>query len=111
MSYHNGSVWPHDNAIVITGLARYGMADSAVPVVRGLYNAATHDEFQRLPELFCGMPRGHGIHPVLYPVSCSQQARATGTILMLLQSMLGIFPEPHLSTLHIKNPVLPRFSG
>jgi glycogen debranching enzyme len=109
MSYHNGSVWPHDNAIVITGLARYGMAESAVPVVRGLYDAATHDEFQRLPELFCGMSRGHGIHPVLYPVSCSPQAWATGTIFMLLQSMLGIHPEAHLGTLHIKNPVLPDF--
>jgi glycogen debranching enzyme len=109
MSYHNGSVWPHDNAITIMGLARYRLAAPALPVVRGLYDAAVHDEFLRLPELFCGMPRGHGNHPVLYPVSCSPQAWASGAFFMLLQAMLGIQPEAHLRTLHIRNPVLPDF--
>jgi glycogen debranching enzyme len=109
MSYHNGSIWPHDNAITIMGLARYRLAAPALPVVRGLYDAAVHDEFLRLPELFCGMPRGHGNHPVLYPVSCSPQAWASGAFFMLLQAMLGIQPEAHLRTLQIRNPVLPDF--
>jgi glycogen debranching enzyme len=109
MSYHNGSIWPHDNAIVVMGLARYGLATAGQPVVRGIYDAAIHDEFQRLPELFCGMQRGRGKHPVLYPVSCSPQAWASGTFFMLLQSMLGIQPEAHRHALHIRNPMLPDF--
>lgn len=109
MSYHNGSIWPHDNGIAIMGFARYGMAKSAAPIVCGLYEAASHDEFQRLPELFCGMPRAQGKHPILYPVSCSPQAWASGAFFMILQSMLGIEPEAHRGTLHIRNPVLPDF--
>ncbi len=109
MSYHNGSIWPHDNAIVVMGLARYGLATASQPVVRGIYDAAIHNEFQRLPELFCGMQRGRGNHPVLYPVSCSPQAWASGTLFMLLQSMLGIQAEAHRRALHIINPVLPDF--
>lgn len=109
MSYHNGSIWPHDNGLAIMGLARYGMAREALPIVSGLYDAAIHDEFQRLPELFCGMPRTKGKHPILYPVSCSPQAWASGAFFMILQSMLGIQPEAHLGTLHIRNPVLPDF--
>ena len=109
MSYHNGSIWPHDNTISIMGLARYGMAKSALSVVSGLYDAAIYDEFQRLPELFCGMPRGKGNHPILYPVRCSPQAWASGAFFMILQHMLGIQPEAHRCTLHIRNPVLPDF--
>jgi glycogen debranching enzyme len=109
MSYHNGSIWPHDNAIVIMGLARYGLAGSALGVVDGLYHAAMHDEFQRLPELFCGMPRGKGNHPIRYPVSCSPQAWASGAIFMILQAMLGIQAEAQIPVLHIRNPVLPDF--
>ncbi|MEX2579534.1 MAG: glycogen debranching N-terminal domain-containing protein [Verrucomicrobiales bacterium] len=109
MSYHNGSVWPHDNAIIVMGLSRYQRASDAVPVVRGLHDAAVHDEFQRLPELFCGMPRDDGRHPVFYPVSCSPQAWASGSFFMLLQGMLGIQPEAQAGILHVRNPVLPDF--
>jgi len=109
MSYHNGSIWPHDNAIVVMGLARYRQAAAALSVVRGLYQAASHDEFQRLPELFCGTTRSHGNHPVLYPVSCSPQAWASGAIFMLLQSYLGIQPDAHRGILRISDPVLPDF--
>jgi glycogen debranching enzyme len=109
MSYHNGSVWPHDNALIIQGLARYGLTDSALPVIKGLHDVAVHSEFGRLPELFCGMGRAVGMHPVWYPVSCSPQAWASGTFFMILQSMLGIQPEAHRSVLHIRNPKLPRF--
>jgi len=109
MSYHNGSIWPHDNAIIIMGLARYRHAASALSVVRGLYHAASHDEFQRLPELFCGTALGHGKHPVLYPVSCSPQAWASGAFFMVLQSFLGIQPEAHRGILRVSDPVLPDF--
>jgi glycogen debranching enzyme len=109
MSYHNGSIWPHDNAIVVLGLALYGRARQAMPLVRALHEAAVRAEFQRLPELFCGMPRQRGVRPVPYPVSCSPQAWASGAFFMLLQAMLGIFPEAPAGVLHIRNPVLPDF--
>jgi glycogen debranching enzyme len=109
MSYHNGSVWPHDNALIVMGLARYGLAKSALPVVRGLYEAAAFDEFRRLPELFCGMTRGHGTHPVWYPVSCSPQAWASGAFFLLLQAVLGIRPEAPRGVLHIHDPQIPDF--
>ncbi len=64
MSYHNGSIWSHDNALVVMGLSRYRLAHLVLPVVRGLYDASIYGEFQRLPELFCGMARRNGKHPV-----------------------------------------------
>jgi glycogen debranching enzyme len=109
MSYHNGSVWPHDNAIIVMGLSRYGLASETLPVLRGLYDAAASDEFHRLPELFCGMSRTSGAHPVWYPVSCCPQAWASGAFFMLLQAVLGLRPEAPAGVLHIKNPVLPEF--
>ncbi|HEY7481446.1 MAG TPA: glycogen debranching N-terminal domain-containing protein [Gemmatimonadales bacterium] len=109
MSYHNGSVWPHDNAIVVLGMALYGHARSALPVVRALYDAGIHADFQRLPELYCGMPRSTGYHPVSYPVSCSPQAWASGSLFMLLQAMLGIYAEAPARVLHVRDPVLPDF--
>jgi glycogen debranching enzyme len=109
MSYHNGSVWPHDNAIVVMGMARYGLAPAALPVLRGLHDAAAYDDFQRLPELFCGMARTPGMHPVWYPVSCSPQAWASGAFFMMLQAVLGIQADAPGGVLHIKNPVLPNF--
>jgi glycogen debranching enzyme len=109
MSYHNGSVWPHDNAILVLGMALYGHARGALPVVRALYEAGIHAEFQRLPELYCGMARGRGHRPVAYPVSCSPQAWASGSLFMLLQALLGIYPEAPARVLHIRDPVLPDF--
>ncbi|HEX5385291.1 MAG TPA: glycogen debranching N-terminal domain-containing protein [Gemmatimonadales bacterium] len=109
MSYHDGSVWPHDNAIVVLGMALYGRARQALPVVRGLHEAAVRAEFQRLPELFCGMTRQRGVRPVRYPVSCSPQGWASGAFFMLLQALLGVFPEAPAGLLHIRNPVLPDF--
>jgi hypothetical protein len=70
MSYHNGSIWPHDNAILVLGMALHGHARAALPIVRALYEAGVHSEFQRLPELYCGMPRRGGRQ---LPVSCSPQ--------------------------------------
>jgi glycogen debranching enzyme len=109
MSYHNGSVWPHDNALVVLGMALHGHARKALPVVRALYEAGARTESQRLPELFCGMTRGAGSHPVSYPVSCSPQAWASGALFMLVQALLGIYPDAHARVLHVRDPVLPDF--
>lgn len=109
MSYHNGSVWPHDNAIIVMGCSRYGFASSVLPVLRGLNEAATYDEFHRLPELFCGMQHVAGMHPVWYPVSCCPQAWASGAFFMLLQGVLGLTADAPAGILHIKNPALPEF--
>jgi glycogen debranching enzyme len=109
MSYHNGSVWPHDNAMIVMGCSRYGFASNVLPVLSGLNEASTFDEFHRLPELFCGMQRIPGMHPVWYPVSCCPQAWASGAFFMLLQGVLGLSPDAPASILHIKNPALPEF--
>lgn len=109
MSYHNGSVWPHDNAIIAMGCSRYGFAANVLPVLSGLNEAATFDEFHRLPELFCGMHRIAGMHPVWYPVSCCPQAWASGAFFMLLQGVLGLVADAPAGILHIKNPALPEF--
>jgi glycogen debranching enzyme len=111
MSYHNGSVWPHDNALVVLGMALQGHARAALPVMRALSEAGTSSEVQRLPELFCGMSRGTRAHPVGYPVSCSPQAWASGALFMLLQALLGIYPEAPAKVLHVRDPVLPDFLG
>lgn len=109
MSYHNGSIWPHDNALVVLGLSLYGHAHRALPVLTALHEAAIHMRAHRLPELFCGMQRSGGLRPVLYPVSCSPQAWASGAFFMLLQGVLGIFPDAGQRLLHIRDPRLPGF--
>jgi glycogen debranching enzyme len=109
MSYHDGSVWPHDNAIVALGLALYGHTRAALPVLTALHETAPHMPSHRLPELFCGMQRAHGMRPVLYPVSCSPQAWASGSLFMLLQAVLGILPDAPAGVLHVRAPLLPRF--
>ena len=111
MSYHNGSIWPHDNAILVLGMALHGHARAALPIVRALFEAGVHSEFQRLPELYCGMTRQTGSRPVDYPVSCSPQAWASGSLYMLLQALLGIYPEAQSRILHVRDPVLPDFLG
>ncbi len=94
MSYHNGSIWPHDNAILIAGLRRYGLRDAAVAVATQLYEAGLQFPFYRLPELYCGFAReqGSGVGPAEYPVSCSPQAWAAGAPFLLTQSLLGLEP-------------------
>jgi glycogen debranching enzyme len=109
MSYHNGSVWPHDNSLITMGLANYGFSRASLPLIRGMYDAAIHADSQRLPELFCGMPRTQAPHPVWYPVSCSPQAWASGAMFLFLHAVLGIRAEAPARILHVKNPVLPDF--
>jgi glycogen debranching enzyme len=109
MSYHDGSIWPHDNAILVLGMALNGHARAALPIVHALYEAGVHTDFQRLPELYCGMSRQRATRPVNYPVSCSPQAWASGSLFMLLQAMLGIYAEAPAHILHIRDPILPDF--
>src|SRR5262249_43166002 len=90
MSYHNGSVWPHDNAIIAAGFTRYGFRDEAARIFEGLFQASTFIDLRRLPELFCGFPKRRGSGPTFYPVACSPQAWAAGTPLSLIRSCLGI---------------------
>ena len=107
MSYHNGSVWPHDNAIIASGLARYGFKEQAIRILSGLFNASLFFDLHRLPELFCGFRRRPGESPTLYPVSCAPQAWASGAVLMLLQACLGLQVRAAGKTLVFANPILP----
>jgi glycogen debranching enzyme len=107
MSYHNGSVWPHDNAIIAAGMARYGLSDHAAPIVDALYEAALDAEL-RLPELFGGQARS-GPSFARYPIACSPQAWAAGVFLMLLSATLGVVPDAARRRLRIRNPSLPSF--
>lgn len=109
MSYHNGSIWPHDNALVVLGLAQYGMGRRAHPVLSALQETAAQVDFQRLPELYCGIQRAMGNRPVLYPVSCSPQAWASGALFLMLQAVLGIVADAPVGLLHIRDPILPEF--
>jgi glycogen debranching enzyme len=90
MSYHNGSVWPHDNALIAYGLAKYGQSNDALAILTGLFDASLHVGLHRLPELFCGFRRRAGESPTLYPVACSPQAWAAGSVFLLLQAALGL---------------------
>jgi glycogen debranching enzyme len=111
MSYHNGSVWPHDNSLIAAGFARYGHKDAIDRVFKGLFDAASYMELRRLPELYCGFGRGRERGPTLYPVACSPQAWAAGTPLLLLQSSLGLEFDPDRHEILLRNPRLPPFLG
>ncbi|MEB3223619.1 MAG: glycogen debranching N-terminal domain-containing protein [Candidatus Sericytochromatia bacterium] len=108
LSYHNGSVWPHDNSLIAKGLADAGFKDEALRVMAAMYDAALQFPYFRLPELFCGFPRGGEMdRPVPYPVACSPQAWAAGASLLLLQAVLGLTPDAPRRQLLIRRPVLP----
>jgi glycogen debranching enzyme len=109
LSYHNGSVWPHDNALFAIGASEYHRTDAAITVLEGLYQASRHFRRHRLPELFCGLARGEGDFLVHYPVSCSPQAWASGAFFLILQAALGIRPDASQQLLEIRNPRLPGF--
>ena len=94
MSYHNGSVWPHDNALIAHGLARYGHKKGISSILDALVRATTYMDQRRLPELFCGFRRRMGRGPTLYPAACSPQAWASGAPFLLLQAMLGLEFDP-----------------
>ena len=109
MSYHNGSVWPHDNSLIAAGFARYGYKDAIDRVFKGMFDAATYMDLRRLPELYCGFQRGRERGPTLYPVACSPQAWAAGTPLLLLQSSLGLEFNPDRNEILLRKPQLPSF--
>jgi glycogen debranching enzyme len=109
MSYHNGSVWPHDNALIALGLGRYGFKRAAASIFGGLFAAAGHMDLMRLPELFCGFPRRRGIAPTLYPVACQPQAWAGAAPFALLEACLGIVCDHSRREIRFHNPFLPRF--
>jgi glycogen debranching enzyme len=109
MSYHNGSIWPHDNALIASGLARYGLRDEALMVMEGLFDASVHMELHRLPELFCGFRRRNGERPTLYPVACNPQAWASASIFMFLQAALGLEVDAPARTVRLTRAKLPGF--
>jgi glycogen debranching enzyme len=109
MSYHNGSVWPHDNALIALGLSRYGMKPAVERIFTALFDAASYMDLRRLPELFCGFRRRHGQGPTLYPVACSPQAWASATPFSLLQSCLGLELDPFANEIRLRGPSLPAF--
>jgi glycogen debranching enzyme len=109
MSYHNGSVWPHDNALIALGLARYQCKPAIDTLFGGLFNAATYMDHRRLPELFCGFQRQHGQGPTLYPVACAPQAWASATPFTLLEASLGLEFDPVNGEIRLRNPRLPEF--
>ena len=108
-SYHNGSVWPHDNALFALGLAHYGHTGAAVTLATALFDAASQMHLRRLPELFCGFRRQRGKAPTLYPVACAPQAWAAVAPFALLQACLALDIDAVSSTLTLRQPRLPEF--
>jgi glycogen debranching enzyme len=108
MSYHNGSIWPHDNAIAAMGFARYGMKEKAATLATALYDSSQFMDLHRLPELFCGFPRRHAAEgPTLYPVACSPQAWASASAFYLVKACLGLAFRPEEPRIRFLHPVLP----
>jgi glycogen debranching enzyme len=107
MSYHDGSIWPHDNALIALGLARYGLKHSVECVFKGLFDAATYMDLRRLPELFCGFRREKQRGPTLYPVACAPQAWASATPFTLLEAALGLEFDVARGEIRLRNPRLP----
>jgi len=109
MSYHNGSVWPHDNALIAAGMARYRMTALASKVMAGLFEAATFFDFTRLPELFCGFGRRIGKGPTSYPVACSPQAWSAASTFFMLQCSIGLAIDAMKKRITLTRPTLPPF--
>ncbi len=107
MSYHNGSIWPHDNALIAAGFSRYGYRREAAQIFEGLVAAASYVDLRRLPELFCGFPRRRSMGPTFYPVACSPQAWAAATPLSLIQSSLGLSFDVDARQVRLEQPMMP----
>jgi len=108
ISYHNGSVWPHDNALIALGLARYGHKEAALRLFGGLFDAVSYWDPRRLPELFCGFARRHTA-PTMYPVACSPQAWASASVFALVQAGLGLKFDHCAGEIRFEYPMLPGF--
>jgi glycogen debranching enzyme len=107
MSYHNGSIWPHDNALIALGMARYGFHEHVERVFEVILAAASYMELRRLPELYCGFRRRPGAGSTLYPVACSPQAWASGSLFLMIQALLSIEFHPESREIRFRNPRLP----
>jgi glycogen debranching enzyme len=107
MSYHNGSVWPHDNALACAGARRYRLPEHSLTLASALFDATAWFEHARIPELFCGFARRPDHGPVGYPVACAPQAWAAGSILHMVTALLGLEADAVGSRLTCQNPVLP----
>lgn len=109
MSYHNGSIWPHDNALIALGFARYGLSEPTVRLAHALFDAASYMDLRRLPELFCGFRRVRGKGPTFYPVACAPQAWSSATPFAFLQACLGLSFDPPGERVRFRQPRLPDF--
>jgi glycogen debranching enzyme len=109
ISYHNGSVWPHDNAIVAMGMARYGHKQACAQILAGLYEAILHFDLRRMPELFCGFRIRPHEGPTLYPVACAPQAWSAAAVFYLLQACLGLEVDALRGLIVLDRPILPSF--
>ncbi|MBA2664314.1 MAG: amylo-alpha-1,6-glucosidase [Bradymonadaceae bacterium] len=107
LSYHNGSIWPHDNALIAAGMGRYGFRDQVLRLLEDFFMSSRFFDLHRLPELFCGFARRQGEGPTLYPVACSPQAWAAGSIYLFLQAAMGLVIDAAASTVTFYQPRLP----
>jgi glycogen debranching enzyme len=106
MGYHTGSVWPHDNSLITLGLRSTGHTEQALEVAMGLFDMIAYQPYDRPPELFCGYSREQG-NPVQYPVACTPQAWATGTVFQLIKMMVNLVPNIESNQVRIVDPTLP----
>ncbi|MGH8186158.1 MAG: amylo-alpha-1,6-glucosidase, partial [Steroidobacteraceae bacterium] len=106
MSYHNGSIWPHDTSICAAGISRYGGRANVVQILNDIFETANQFSM-RLPELYCGFPRVPGQGPAPYPVACLPQAWSSGSVFLLLQACLGIEVTGERKEVHVRSPTLP----
>jgi glycogen debranching enzyme len=109
MSYHNGSVWPHDNALIGLGLGRYGLKRPLERLFQGMFDVAGYMDLGRLPELFCGFQRGRARGPTLYPVACAPQAWASATPFSMLSASLGLQFDIERNEIRLIQPHMPAF--
>ncbi len=111
MGYHTGAVWPHDNALIARGIARYGAGEKTLQVWSGLFQAGMYFDLHRMPELFCGFAQESGEGPVCYPVACAPQAWSAASVFMLLQACLGLEINGPERQVYFTRPCLPASLG
>jgi glycogen debranching enzyme len=109
MSYHNGSVWPHDNGLIALGMARAGQRAETMRLFEGLFAASNSMDLRRLPELFCGFRRRPNQGPTSYPVACTPQAWASAALPAFVQACLGLSFDPEARAVRFDQPDLPAF--
>lgn len=111
MAYHNGSVWPHDNALIAWGLSRYGLGELALTIWTGLFEAGLYFDLHRMPELFCGFVQDPGQGPTNYPVACAPQAWSAASVFLLFQACLGLEISGPEARVCFTRPRLPEAVG